>query len=424
MFRKLQTFNITPVSVGNSDAIREVLSDYEQLAGSDPHVLRESIPCDEMWRFFVDGIRQQDGWLPFEKNEPGYFKAMFKAFQEIFDFTTPVEVGFIKKLHRIALDGVENTNYEDDYINGPGEFRADDHRRGGTCICSSNVTLDGLYDALDDPSHAFLQFSIEYFDFNYRRKVIDINNTTLKLLRSKREEFSDSKQITSVELSGIINQFCEEGYLAYLKWEKELAFEIFACLSRTDNHRDTATGIYGLIASDKFWRENYSFLLRSIQVNGNSASLLNEELKKIINTFNRSIMNKANPDLKLSAIIGFVQACEQLHPFSDANCRVFCMLLLNHLCMRHGFPPVILDDPNRFDGYSKSELMVEVIKGMQNTLALATHAPLYGYHTESCVATLMQKNKTDDLLHFEYLRTTEAENRRSHQENINNGCII
>lgn len=66
---------------------------------------------------------------------------------------------------------------------------------------------------------------------------------------------------------------------------------------------------------------------------------------------------------KLDIIIEFIQSLEQLHPFIDGNCRVFVMLLLNSELIKNGFPPTMLDNPNRFDLFSKKELADEIKKG-------------------------------------------------------------
>jgi hypothetical protein len=73
----------------------------------------------------------------------------------------------------------------------------------------------------------------------------------------------------------------------------------------------------------------------------------------------------------------FIKNFSQLHPFEDCNTRTFCMLLLNHLLMKNGFPPAILDDPNRFEFYSINEILHEVIQGMENTMALLQKGALY-----------------------------------------------
>ena len=73
---------------------------------------------------------------------------------------------------------------------------------------------------------------------------------------------------------------------------------------------------------------------------------------------------------KIATIVATVQKLEQLHPFQDANCRSFCLVLLNSLLMQQGFDPAIIDDPNKFDGVSVEELVETVQNGMQETRKL------------------------------------------------------
>jgi hypothetical protein len=76
---------------------------------------------------------------------------------------------------------------------------------------------------------------------------------------------------------------------------------------------------------------------------------------------------------KLNCIVKFIQDCEQLHPYSDGNTRVFATLLLNHLLMQNHFPPAILDYPHHFKAHSLFELVAEVIRGIERTLVLMKH---------------------------------------------------
>ncbi|MDP1604040.1 MAG: Fic family protein [Legionella sp.] len=91
---------------------------------------------------------------------------------------------------------------------------------------------------------------------------------------------------------------------------------------------------------------------------------VHQNAQEIISHYLQSMVNCYNNEEKINAIIDLITAFERLHPFTDANCRTICILLLNRELIRNGFPPVILDDPNRFDAYSKSELFNEINKGM------------------------------------------------------------
>lgn len=95
-----------------------------------------------------------------------------------------------------------------------------------------------------------------------------------------------------------------------------------------------------------------------------------EEHTKIIQDYiaeyQASLKKATTEDEKLSTIINFIQSLEQLHPFSDGNCRTLIMLLLNRELILNGFPRVMLTDPNRFDLYSVEELKKEIKEGWEN----------------------------------------------------------
>lgn len=69
---------------------------------------------------------------------------------------------------------------------------------------------------------------------------------------------------------------------------------------------------------------------------------------------------------KLMNIIEFIQTIEHLHPFLDGNGRTFCTIILNKVLLENGFRPVILENPNRFDGFAPDELIQEIEKGFDN----------------------------------------------------------
>jgi anti-sigma28 factor (negative regulator of flagellin synthesis) len=66
---------------------------------------------------------------------------------------------------------------------------------------------------------------------------------------------------------------------------------------------------------------------------------------------------------KLRAIVRCCQDLEQAHLFQDANCRTIAFMVLNKLLLQNGLDPVILDNPNRLDGFSEEQLITFVREG-------------------------------------------------------------
>ncbi|MFT4060133.1 MAG: hypothetical protein QM652_11370 [Legionella sp.] len=95
-------------------------------------------------------------------------------------------------------------------------------------------------------------------------------------------------------------------------------------------------------------------------------NLINE-IKRILENLYTELESTNSDQEKLTVIVKWIQRLERLHPFQDCNCRVFCMVLLNTLLMQCGFPPTLIDNPNKFDGYSIKELVSAVQMGFDQT---------------------------------------------------------
>ncbi|VEG92290.1 Fic family protein [Legionella spiritensis] len=94
---------------------------------------------------------------------------------------------------------------------------------------------------------------------------------------------------------------------------------------------------------------------------------LDSTIEVIITNYKSKISaGRNNPIDLLKSIIILCKQLELVHPFSDCNGRVFCNLILNRQLILNGFSPVLLDNPNRLEGWSINESLYEVIRGMNN----------------------------------------------------------
>lgn len=97
-----------------------------------------------------------------------------------------------------------------------------------------------------------------------------------------------------------------------------------------------------------------------------------DEMKKIIKNYHKQIKiideEKNEPSTKKNKILKVIAECIQnmclLHPFRDGNTRIFAIITLNRLLLENQLSPVILYDPNRFEGYTTDELVQEIETGM------------------------------------------------------------
>lgn len=389
MFERLSVPKIIP-SAEIMDGLNEVLSDYLRLANNDPSLLRLLIPSEEIWRFFIDGILQQWGWQDFEQREPGYTKALYGAFQELFDFSTELSPALIKRFNKIAAENVKNTNYDNAYsMDKVGLFRGDWQNRGGFGIVGgyrSNISVDGLIEFLNRANPQLgicIQFS--FYDRSRWSRDFLLTQNSIRDIRSLVSKCKDSGDPLAIEDVCHYLFKCFHVEIVHNMYQFSDAYKaqfvgFIEAIGETRGNVELAKCLYTIVSDDK--NSNFNFHMVTVQPYP-VEEILTYELVERIKKFNQSMRLADTPIKKLTAIAAFIQSCEQLHPFADANCRTFCMLLLNYLLMRHKFPLVMLDDPNRFDCYSIKELLAELIQGMKNTFTLIKTQQIHGVKTSN-----------------------------------------
>lgn len=98
-------------------------------------------------------------------------------------------------------------------------------------------------------------------------------------------------------------------------------------------------------------------------------SLLSEvelEVENLLTQYNESIQQANTPKERLKCIATLIRDLHQYHPFGDGNGRTFIFLLLNKLLITNGLSATAVESPQRFSGYSVSELIVEIERGQSN----------------------------------------------------------
>ena len=61
------------------------LNEINQETKEDAHHVMATFPKSEYWRFFIDGILQkEDGWIGFDKREPGYLTPLLTQLKNLF----------------------------------------------------------------------------------------------------------------------------------------------------------------------------------------------------------------------------------------------------------------------------------------------------------------------------------------------------
>jgi hypothetical protein len=358
-----------------------------------------SLNEDERNKYTLRDLLNLDkAWLPFEQNEPGYLKALYTAFTRIFDFSEEITVDFIKTLHQLATQEVALNNFKEKGVDKKGAFRFSD--TGSFGLATSNFSPDGLQELVERletgspetyKNNIYISF---YFGAGTRFNINHDFIVTLKELQTKTTELKD------VDLE-IFRKF-SANTLAFRYIQKTLK-----SLIHTKTNAEIATVLY---KEAQRCGMGITMELKSTQPD-KSNETLESEMHTLIANYQTAISKALSAEDKLLAIISFIQTCEQLHPFIDGNCRVFCMLLLNHLLLRNGFPLVILDDPNRLDGFSTQEIMNELLQGMSNTLDLIKNGVLYDIRTSAVISMLESKYFLSQLDYFRTAVNIEEEAR-------------
>lgn len=130
---------------------------------------------------------------------------------------------------------------------------------------------------------------------------------------------------------------------------------------------------------------------------------LEQEVQKLIDRYNQQIKTAASDDDKLNVIIELIYDLEHIHPFFEANLRTFGIGLMTRLLMQNGFAPATFENPNRFDAYSKKELLQEV----KNAIALTEEIvngkkEIFSYPIDSRVPDTCQNMYSEIIGSFVY----------------------
>ncbi|MDX1901729.1 MAG: Fic family protein [Gammaproteobacteria bacterium] len=343
----------------------------------------------------------REDWRAFEKREPGYLKALYIAFQAIFHFNTPIDIDYILLLHKLATEGVHRTNYQLNRtkLSRKGAFRQDDVNAVSFELSHyesvpDNATLAGVYQLLED-KNPFLMFSIATKNRNFKLRDVYLTNELIDRLRRCFVMVKEKKHFVSDD--DFWDALIKFAYIKNVSEKnKSVIVPILKKIAETENNDQLANYLFEVIKISR-----YRGAVRVKILSGqrkNVESILTDEMQKYVDYYHDSIAIARNRIEKLYAIIIFIQSCEQLHPFYDANCRTFCMLLLNHLLMRNGFPPAILTNPNRFDAFSRDELLIDVLDGMKESIAFIKGEESSCVKTTNIVNDLGQSQTQSDQM--------------------------
>jgi hypothetical protein len=305
-------------------------------------LLLSGFPLEHFWRLCIDGVKaDKDSWPGFEAREQGYLQGMYAVFASMLkEVNTPLNADSILKYHLKATNAVAMEKLPKDL---KGKWRTEDASFG---LLKSNATVEGIISLLNrledgDDEFVLARDNVAIEDEIVLEEYDIINCYTLKMMLDNKIDFLIRRKGMSADDPGL--KECAKRLLAEFILKDNYAF-------RTQQHK-----IYKLNAD----MDGIGIEVSSQPIE----SLLHAKVEAIIQDYHKMIQTQ-DCDMKLMAIIDTIQKLEQLHPFKDANCRVFVMVLLNKLLLQNGFPMCILHDPNCFDAFSTTQLLTEVKTGM------------------------------------------------------------
>jgi len=307
-------------------------------------LLFAEFPLAQFWRFSVDGKKQmKDSWPGFEAREPKYLQGMYSVLLTMLEeINTPLNSRGLLNYHFIATQSVEMKRLPDEL---KGCWRKEDVYFG---LLDDNASVEGilaLLDRIEIGDDTFLlardnvslveEIEIEQYDIINSHTYQYVLNDKIDFLVRKRGMIQEDPKTKE----------CAKRLLAEFILKHNYSF-------RTQQHE-----IYKLDSSET--------AIEIITPTFVVEEFLQEKVDELIRLHYKRMTIAKDSEQKLSIIVDTVQKLEQLHPFKDANCRIFVMVILNKLLLENGFPPCMLYDPNCFDAFSNDQLIHEVKVGMK-----------------------------------------------------------
>ncbi len=458
-------FRPKPVHVEQVARLSHILAAYNKIAHQDPIQLKQLLPAQEIWRFFIDGCLQNGRGLAkglyFQSSHIDLTIKQYIETQEKIKLDdkkawlqSPLWQFLLAHHWQLSANEAATLTLKDLLgldrgwlpfeANEPGYIKAlvgafqtifdfsthvdNAFIKKMHALAISQVKHTEYEEEWDDNPDEFRSNSRAYFRFSntkvteaFVKQIIEQNHSHLSIHLT----ISDPELQTNIARFPI-NQESMHVMREYLADEKNkqeidsesyrLAMELLTKLSVTTNATELAHCLWELITNPS---PGHTFALESFQPDKPHYTLT-KTMERFLEIYNLAISAATTPLDKLHAIIRVVQASERLHPFKDANTRTFSMLILNHLLLRNGFPPAILLNPNQMGTSSDLEALELVLDGMENTLKLAKGEKLFSVDTSEILNFLQSHDYlADKFSYFNEVISIEQNSRNTLQRVVN-----
>lgn len=286
-----------------------------------------NLPPENIWMLAVDGkfYLTEKGPEGFEAREPGSVKGILNGLAVALEYSDKdLTIEHIQTIHRTCMQGIKSQNPCQ-----PGHYREN----------SVNFSIQGNWLTVKGLQHFFTQAKGEAHILFTDCAVV--NNTVKKISTLSKDEKKNLK---------------------------------LAC--DTNNKLTTSRLTEFKNLSDDVLERN----LGLIYITPNP-KIIAEEMKSIVNQFNKNIKIASTDDEKLLTIILTIKQFVQLHPFRDGNNRTFINCLLTSFLMKHLGQFPIFFDPNIFEFHAPDELVKLVKEALQigQFMQLKPKDPIFGY---------------------------------------------
>ena len=276
-------------------------------------------------------VKWKESYEDYEKREPGYAYACLQAYN--YAFSTPLNRGsitedLIKTIHQYATR----------------HFKEKEKTAGKYKTVSTNFTI-----CINDDNYLTLpNATIEGF-WEFVNVWLERNNSTHLL--------TFSNPLNNKEVCHLL----VHPDLRYLSLMTDNGMEKFS----KEKHQKLIEKMLNQTSQNQIKCEVHCLAEEEVITISPA-----EKIKEILIDYNTQIISANTNQEKLKIIIKTIQLIEQLHLFTDGNCRT-CYILLNRLLHENNLPLTIVDDMNKFDMYPISTLVTMVQQGQERFLQLA-----------------------------------------------------
>lgn len=301
---------------------------------------------DTLYYIPVDGslLEAEQGWMNYEKREPGCLLAFFDALQFVTQDLdqTELTVAYIRTIHAIcseaAYRGAQDKRGQ--YLSNPI------HR---IHIGASDCSEAGLLEHLDEIEKHYLKIKEEWIEDNRPLEGLELYD---------------------IDVAGALS-------IDGVRYGASTLAETKQQLGCKDN-AELAKVFFNKIKESKYCE----LVLCPF------ADKLMFDFITIVDDYNQGILHADTQEEKLALIIKTIRQAERLHPFNDHNNRTLVNLLLTRLLLQNGFDaPVIFYRPNVFDMHSYDELAAIVIASIKNGERLANGERIFQFDPATVSAT-------------------------------------